>query len=169
MNQNQNVEEKNKLPKPEGVFKYLDPEQIDAWMKTRKEENYMKKGHVKRPWGEDELLIRRQVIIDYIGQGLSRRRIIEHLMDRWEITDRTAYNYYTDAIKYLAKDNEKFKEYNRDKMIERLEYILTEAIDRGCYKEAVMAAQELDKILGLQVDNKKIEITDFKTEFKFGE
>lgn len=169
MNQNQNVEEKNKLPKPEGVFKYLEPEQIDAWMKTRKEENYMKKGHVKRPWGEDELLIRRQVIIDYIGQGLSRRRIIEHLMDRWEITDRTAYNYYTDAIKYLAKDNEKFKEYNRDKMTERLEYIMTEAIERGCYKEAVMAAAELDKILGLQQENKKIEITDFKTEFKFGE
>lgn len=168
-NQNQNVEEKNKLPKPEGVFKYLDPEQIDAWMKTRKEENYMKKGHVKRPWQEDELLIRRQVIIDYIGQGLSRRRIIEHLMDRWEITDRTAYNYYTDAIKYLAKDNEKFKEYNRDKMTERLEYIMTEAIERGCYKEAVMAAAELDKILGLQQENKKIEITDFKTEFKFGE
>lgn len=168
-NQNQNVEEKNKLPKPEGVFKYLDPEQIDAWMKTRKEENYMKKGHVKRPWQEDELLIRRQVIIDYIGQGLSRRRIIEQLCDRWEITDRTAYNYYTDAIKYLAKDNDKFKEYNRDKMTERLEYIMTEAIERGCYKEAVMAAAELDKILGLQQENKKIEITDFKTEFKFGE
>lgn len=167
-NQNQNVEEKNKLPKPEGVFKYLNPDQIDAWMRTRKEEHNMK-GYCKKPFSEDELLIRRQVIIDYIGQGLSRRRIIEHLMDRWEISERTAYSYYADAIKFLSKGNEKFVEYNRDKMIERLEYILTEAIDNACYKEAVMAAQELDKIMGLQVDNKKIEITDIRTDFKFGE
>jgi hypothetical protein len=32
-----------------------------------------------------------------------------------------------------------------------------------------MAAAELDKILGLQIDNKKVEITDIRTEFKFGE
>lgn len=171
MNQNQNVEDLKKqiLNKPEGVFKYLEPAEIDAWMKARKEEHKNKKGYVNQPWQEDELLIRRQVIIDYIAQGLSRRRLIEQLCDRWEIGLKTAYTYYNDAIKFLAKDNEKFREYNRDKMQERLEYIMTEAIDRGCYKEAVMAAAELDKILGLQQENKKIEITDFKTEFKFGE
>ena len=169
--QNQSAEDlKNQiLNKPEGIFKYLEPAEIDAWMKTRKDEHSNKKGFNNRPWGEDELLIRRQVIIDYIAQGLSRRRLVEQLMDRWEISYRTAYKYYNDAIKFLAKDNEKFVQYNRDKMQERLEYIMTEAIERGCYKEAVMAAQELDKILGLQQENKKIEITDFKTEFKFGE
>ena len=152
-----------------GIFKYLKPDEIDAAMKTRIAEHRDIKGNKNREWQEDELMMRRQVIIDYIAQGLSRRRIVEHLCDRWEINIRTAYIYYTDAIRFLAKDSEKFVEFNRDKMVERLEYIMTEAIDTGNYREAVMACQELDRILGLASETKKIEIKELQTTFKFSE
>ena len=152
-----------------GIFKYLTPEEIDAAMKTRINEHRDIKGSRNREWQEDELMMRRQVILDYMGQGLSRRRIVEHLCDRWGINLRTAYVYYTDAIRFLAKDSEKFVEFNRDKMIERLEYICNEAVDSGNYREAVMACAEMNKILGLAAETKKIEIKELQTTFKFSE
>jgi len=152
-----------------GIFKYLTPEEIDKAMITRINEHRNIKGQKNKEWQEDELMMRRQVIIDYMSQGLSRRRIVEHLCDRWQINLRTADVYYVDAIRFLAKDSEKFVDFNRDKMVERLEYIMTEAIESGNYREAVMACQELDKILGLQSETKKIEIKELQTTFKFGE
>ena len=152
-----------------GIFKYLTPEEIDKAMIARINEHRNIPGHKNKEWQEDELMMRRQVILDYMGQGLSRRRIVEHLCDRWGINTRTAYVYYTDAIRFLAKDSEKFVEFNRDKMIERLEYICTEAIDTGNYREAVMACAEMNKILGLSQETKKIEIKELQTTFKFSE
>ena len=152
-----------------GIFKYLKPEEIDAAMIARINDHRNVKGEKNKEWQEDELMMRRQVIIDYMAQGLSRRRIVEHLCDRWGICMRVAYVYYSDAIRLLAKDSEEFMEFNREKMVERLEYIMTEALDTGNYREAVMACQELDKILGLQSETKKLEIKELQTTFKFGE
>lgn len=152
-----------------GVFKYLTPEEIDKAMIARINDHRNIKGERNKEWQEDELMMRRQVIIDYMAQGLSRRRIVEHLCDRWQIALRTADIYYVDAIRFLAKDSEEFVDYNREKMVERLEYIMTEALDTGNYREAVMACAELDKILGLQSETKKVEIKELQTTFKFGE
>lgn len=153
-----------------GTFKYLTPEEVDVFVRSKVSRHNEKGTHTRNSkWTDGEKLIRRQVILDYLAQGLSRRRIVEQLADRWGIKIDTAYDWVSDAYKYLGEDKEEFKAHNRDIMQERLENIMAEALEAHCYKEAVMAASELDKILGLQVDKKEIDVNTIQTKFKFSD
>lgn len=144
------------------TFKFLSPEEIDAAIK----EKIRTAGKVN-PWKESELMMRNQVIIDLIGQGLSRRRISEEIMSRWGIAYDTSYKYIKEAYKALMQGNEEFVEFNRDKQVERLENIITEALEAHEYKAAVMATAELNKLLGLTT-NQKITLENVDRVFKFG-
>lgn len=156
--------------KPQGIFRYLTPEECDNMVKAKLATNPRHvKGQVGRCWDEGELLARHQVIIDYIAQGLSRRRVVEEIMARWGIAPKTAYEYYKEAVSYMGKDNDEFVAYNRDIQRERLEGIITEALEAHQYKEATMACAELDKILGLQQTTQKVELDAVNTKFDFGE
>lgn len=150
------------------VFKFMDPQQIDNLMRNHIHGAKQGGDQTHRfQWTEPMLMLRRQVVCDLIGQGLSRRRIVEELMSRWEIQAVAAYEYIRDAYDYLLQGNEEYMEYNRDKQIERLENIITEAQSAGDYRSATMAAAELNKLLGLTTSQKlTIEGTD--RVFKFG-
>ena len=150
---------KNIIP---DTFKFLKPEEIDAIIKNR-----VKIASKAKPWTEPEIMMRNQVIIDLIGQGLSRRRIMEEIMSRWGVKTTTAKTYIKDAYDVLLRGNEEFVEYNRDKQVERLENIITEAMEHGEYKAAVMATAELNKLLGLTT-NQKITLENTDRVFKFG-
>ena len=143
------------------VFKFLDPAEIDALIKLKM--NVTK----REPWTEAETMMRNQVIIDLLSQGLSRRRIVEEIMSRWGINQATAYRWIRDAMAILVEGNEEFLEFNRDKQIERLENIITEAMEAHEYKAAVMATAELNKLLGLTI-NQKVTIENADRTFKFG-
>ena len=143
------------------VFKFMDPEEIDALIKLK-----LITGK-KEPWTEAELMMRNQVIIDLLGQGLSRRRIVEELMSRWSVKQSMAYEWIKEAMELLMEGNEEFLEFNRDKQIERLENIITEAMQAHEYKAAVMATAELNKLLGLTT-NQKVTIENADRTFKFG-
>lgn len=150
------------------VFKFMTPEQIDTLMTNHIKNSTRRGGNVKHyEWTEPLLMVRRQVVCDLIGQGLSRRRIVEELMSRWEIGATAAYEYIKDAYEYILQGNEEYMEFNRDKQTERLENIITEAQAAGDYRAATMAAAELNKLLGLTTSQKlTIEGTD--RIFKFG-
>lgn len=146
------------------TFKFLKPEEIDNIIKIK---ITALNDNVEKTWKESELMMRNQVIIDLIGQGLSRRRIQEEIMARWGIAQSTANTYIRMAYDVLLKGNEEFIEYNRDKQVERLENIITEAMEAGEYKAAVMATAELNKLLGLTT-NQKITLENADRVFKFG-
>lgn len=143
------------------TFKFLSPEEIDTIMKNRiaiaKSE----------PWTESEITMRNQVIIDLIGQGLSRRRIMEEVMSRWGVKTTAAKDYIRTAYDTLFRGNEEFVNYTRDQQIERLENIITEAMENHEYKAAVMATAELNKLLGLTI-NQKVTLENVDRVFKFG-
>lgn len=143
------------------IFKFLDPAEIDALIKLKISVNK------RDPWTEAELMMRNQVIVDLLGQGLSRRRIVEEIMSRWGIKQSMAYQWIKEAMELLMEGNEEFLEYNRDKQIERLENIITEAMEAHEYKAAVMATAELNKLLGLTT-NQKVTIENADRTFKFG-
>lgn len=142
-------------------FKFLKPDEIDLVMKNR-----IEIANKANPWTEAELTMRNQVIIDLIGQGLSRRRIIEELMSRWGICYATAGDYLKQAYDVLMKGNEEFVTYNREKQVERLENIITDAQMAGDFKAAVNAVAELNKLLGLTTTQKVT--LDVDRTFKFG-
>lgn len=152
---------KKKVVSPES-FKFMEPSEIDAIIKLR-----VSVANKANPWTEAELMMRNQVIIDLIGQGLSRRRIQEEIMSRWDISLTTANKYIREAYDVLMRGNEEFIEYNRDKQVERLENIISEAMEHGEYKAAVMATAELNKLLGLTT-NQKITLENTDRVFKFG-
>lgn len=150
-----------KAPVVPDTFQFLEPSEIDAIIKMRV------KTVKKEPWTEAELTMRNQVIIDLIGQGLSRRRIQEEIMSRWSISSTTAKVYIKEAYDTLLHNNEEFLEYQRDQQIERLENIITEAMEAHEYKAAVMATAELNKLLGLTTQQ-KVTIENVDRTFKFG-
>jgi len=150
-----------KAPVVPDTFQFLEPSEIDAIIKMRV------KTAKKEPWTEAELTMRNQVIIDLIGQGLSRRRIQEEIMSRWSISSTTAKTYIKEAYDTLLHNNEEFLEYQRDQQIERLENIITEAMEAHEYKAAVMATAELNKLLGLTTQQ-KVTIENVDRTFKFG-
>lgn len=150
-----------KAPVVPDTFQFLEPAEIDAIIKMRV------KTVKKEPWTEAELTMRNQVIIDLIGQGLSRRRIQEEIMSRWSISSTTAKTYIKEAYDTLLHNNEEFLEYQRDQQIERLENIITEAMEAHEYKAAVMATAELNKLLGLTTQQ-KVTIENVDRSFKFG-
>ena len=152
------------------VFRYLKPTDADAMIMYRikviKDSKLTGMPACKRGWREEELLVRRQVICEYMGQGLGVRRTAEHIADRWGISMWTAKEYVKDAMKYLAENEEEAREYYRDIQVSRLENILENAMEAGQYKEATLATEQLSKLHGLYTEKKDINIT---TEFVFGE
>ena len=97
------------------VFKFLTPEQVDNLMRNHIHGAKQGGDQTHRfQWTEPMLMLRRQVVCDLIGQGLSRRRIVEELMSRWEITSVPAYEYIKDAFDYRLQGNEEYMEYNKD-------------------------------------------------------
>ena len=152
---------KKKVEAPES-FKFLEPEEIDKII--REKAKIAGKCH---PWTEPELMMRNQVIIDLIGQGLSRRRIQEEIMSRWGIKITCAKTYIKEAYDALLRNNEEYISYQRDQQVERLENIITEALEAHEYKAAVMATAELNKLLGLTT-NQKITLENTDRVFKFG-
>ena len=151
---------KKKVETPES-FKFLSPEEIDEIIRNRV--SVAKKD----PWTETEIMMRNQVIIDLIAQGLSRRRIQEEIMSRWGVKTTAAKTYIKDAYDTLLRSNEEFLEYNREKQVERLENIITEAMEAGEYKAAVMATAELNKLLGLTIQQ-KVTLENVDRVFRFG-
>lgn len=152
---------KKKVEAPDS-FKFLEPEEIDKII--REKAKIAGKCH---PWTEPEIMMRNQVIIDLIGQGLSRRRIQEEIMSRWGIKITSAKTYIKDAYDALLRNNEEYISYQRDQQVERLENIITEALEAHEYKAAVMATAELNKLLGLTT-NQKITLENTDRVFKFG-
>ena len=150
-----------KVSVPE-TFKFLSPDEIDTVIKNR-----LAVAGKQNPWTEAEIIMRNQVIIDLIGQGLSRRRIQEEIMNRWGIKLSCANNYIKEAYDTLMRSNEEFLSYHRDQQVERLENIITEAMEHGEYKAAVMATAELNKLLGLTI-NQKVTLENVDRVFKFG-
>ena len=147
---------------PPETFQFMSPAEIDAIIKLR-----VSIASKTNPWTETELMMRNQVIIDLIAQGLSRRRIQEEIMSRWGVKGSAARDYIKQAYDTLMQSNEEYIEYNRDKQVERLENIIAEAMEAHEYKAAVMATAELNKLLGLTI-NTKVTVENADRVFRFG-
>lgn len=104
-------------------------------------------GH--RVWTDVMVAIRRQALVDLYAQGYTRREIILEIMDRWGCSEAQGYGWMKDALEWLQEGNEEFRDYNRDKQIEKLEKIAKDAKDAGDFRAAVQATSEVNKLLGL--------------------
>lgn len=149
----------------DGIFKYLSNEEIDEMMKNKidvlRENKYEK-------WTETELLYRRQVIYDYIRQGLSRQRIQAEIMNRWGCVLRSAQRYVKDALESLEEDNKEFVQKTRDVQRERIESLISKAMERNDFMSAVKALDLINKMDGLYNEKVAVDLKAEGIKFNFG-
>lgn len=155
-----------------GIYRLMSPEEIDTFIKA-KIKALSPKGRFKgmnpmaTHWTEAEKQVRSGVVLDYIGQGLSKRRTMEELCERWEIGMDTARKYYDLALEELNCDD--VIESIRNKYIERLERMVEYCAEKGDMQNALKAQEQLNKIGGFYTERKQVEVSGDEIKFKFGD
>jgi hypothetical protein len=148
----------------DGIFKYLSREEIDTMIKDKIDE--MRDG--KRKWSDTEVLYRRQVIYDYIRLGYSRGKIQEEIMNRWGCVKRSAQRYVKDALESLEEDNKEFVQKTRDVQRERIESLVSKAMEKNDFMAAVKALDLINKMDGLYNEKVALDIKAEGLKFNFG-
>lgn len=151
------------------VFEFLTPEEIDEIIKAKLNHHTTKGGTFgnkpgSKLWDEGTLMLRRSVILQLLGQGLSRTRLCEELCARWGCCLVTAVSYVKDAMKYLMEDADAYKESVRVDMLHRLQTLAEDALAHNDRKSALSAYDQISKINGLYTT--KVE-ADVKTDITF--
>lgn len=111
----------------------------------------------KKPWKDEELLVRHQLIINWLGQGMPTMDIARTMMNLWGITDSSAFAYLKEAMKYLSSSSDEYRDHMRDVQISKLERWAEECRLCGKYLEASKFQEQINKLLGLYQD-KKVEV-----------
>lgn len=124
----------------------------------------------KHGWSDEDLYIRHQLILNWIGQGIPNLQVARSLRNLWNVTDSTSRLYVSEAMKYLTSCSDEYRDNLRDAQIAKLEQWAEECRLTGKYMEASKFTDQLNKLYGLYVDNKKVEVsTDGPITVTFGE
>lgn len=113
----------------------------------------------KKPWKEDELLIRHQLIINWLGQGIPTMELARHMMNVWNIGDSSAFKFLQEAMKYLTESTDDYRDHMRQTQINKLERWAEECRLSGKYMEASKFTDQLNKLYGLYIDKQKLEVS----------
>lgn len=142
-------------------YRFLKPEEVDALILAKLASMPVKGGKAtnKAYWTETELKYRHQVIIEYICQGLSNRRVKEEIMRRWKVTERSAQKYVSEALESLTQDNEEFIAKAREMQLERLNALMESLLERGDSSNAIKVLDQINKINGLYSEKKELDIS----------
>lgn len=147
------------------IYKMMTSDEIDAMIR-QKVKDVGRMGGGKK-WYDYEVKYRNEVILGYLGQGLSKRRVCEECADRWQISLKTAYKWAKIALESLTEDNEEFKQKIMDIQFERLSYISEAAVQNGDYTTALKAYDQLHKLMGLYSEKKEIDVKNDVIKFDF--
>ena len=148
------------------MAKYLTAEEKNEIVGAEIERLRQKRKN-KHTWQESPLLLRRQIIIDLLGQGLSKTRIVEELMARWNIHNAVAYNYINDAYDYIAETYKEDTPKLRDIAISRLESLAEDALLNRDRASALKAYDQINKLQGLYEEKVKTD-NNLTITFDFG-
>ena len=121
----------------------------------------------KATWGEEALMLRRQAIMDLMGKGKSRTKIVNELVERWDINQSTAYNYIDDVNKFLSASYKDETEYLKDIIYHKLESLAEDALENRDRKSALKAYEQIAKMGGLFEEKHKVE-NNMVITFDFG-
>ncbi len=147
------------------------PDKIDAIIKSRLAQFPCKGGTTsskKVTWSNEEKEIMDAVIMSYITEeGLSRERTAQQLVERWDISLSTARRYVKECIDRMAQNFEEDNDKLRKIWLERVENILSSAIESHQKDSALKALDMLAKSFGLYKDNVNINGGDSPIKFDF--
>ncbi len=138
-------------------------EEVVAYLKAQRPEYTDEDGvkhRIKQKWADDDLDLRNQLIIYWITKdSLSRMEVVNMIMQVFGISRSNAFDWSKMAIASLNEGFDAYRDMARQTQIEKIEKLIKECKGMGKYKEAAMLNEQLNKIYGLYVDNKKVEVT----------
>ena len=159
---------KNRPPFSNGMCE----EEVIAYLKLQMPMKKTEDGRVTRTsfkWSEDDLNLRNQLIVYWITkEGLSRMEVVQMIMQVFGICRANAFEWSKMAIASLNDGFDEYRDMARQTQIEKIEKCIKECRAAGKLKEAAMFNEQLNKIYGLYVDNKKVEVSaDGPIKFEF--
>ena len=108
-------------------------------------------------------------ILHQLEECVSRKDLVDILMDKYEMSNRQAYMYIRDAYEYSTELSDKQILALKTLQLGRLEHIMDRALKRNDLKTAVTAADTINKLYGLYDNKVKVEITKDIIQFKFAD
>lgn len=154
------------------VFQFMSPDEQDNLIISclNRTSSRGGKSSGQSIWNESAILVRRQVILELLGQGLSHIRIKYELMSRWGICKSCAEDYIKDAIEFLKEGNRDIAEDVRDILMEKIQAIAEESIIQNDRKSALQAYDMLNKMLGHYTTKIEADVdSNNNIHFDFGE
>ena len=126
--------------------------------------------NLKKPWSEEDLYIRHQLIINWLSTGRPIMDVARDIRNLWGVVDSTARKFIDEALQYLTESTAEYRDKAREIQLARLEKYMEECRLCGKYLEAAKFAEQIAKLTGTYQDNKKLEITSNKPiSITFGE
>jgi len=109
-------------------------------------------------------------VIEWLRKGNSRKKCVDQLMDKYGYSMVQAKRYVHDAFVeiYAASDVADNKEL-KEQYIDRIEELLTEAIEKKNLIAAARLTDMLNRMNGMYVDKQEVDVTVNDMKFKFGD
>lgn len=110
-------------------------------------------------------------VLAKVRKAWTKLKIIDWLCEKYEISERQAYDYYHDALYWLqnAHSNEEDAIAIRAEQIERITSMMDDALASKDFKTATKCQEMLNKIYQLYVEKKEVDVTVKDMQFKFGD
>lgn len=122
---------------------------------------------MKNKIAQNEKKVKKDLIIEKIRQGYSRKRLIEWVMENFNHTYKYSWDLTAEAYQTLADiNNQELIEKTRAIQLERVEAILQDALEKGDRKNALKAADLINKMYSLYVEKKEIGINASDLSFR---
>ena len=113
---------------------------------------------------------RKNEIIDKLSEGMTKRKIADWLVERYEIQEESAFRLIREALKDIQESTNDFDITDlRTEYIERINSWIEKAIEKNDMKTALKCQEMLNKINQLYVEKQEIDVSLKNLEFKFGD
>lgn len=113
---------------------------------------------------------RKNEIIDKLSEGMTKRKIADWLVERYEIKEESAFRLIREALKDIQESTNDFDITDlRTEYIERINSWIEKAIEKNDMKTALKCQEMLNKINQLYVEKQEIDVSLKNLEFKFGD
>jgi polyhydroxyalkanoate synthesis regulator phasin len=111
---------------------------------------------------------RKNEIIEKLTEGLTKRKIADWLVERYDICSGEAYRLIREALKDIQESTKDFDISDlRTEYIERINSWIQDAVKNKDMKTALKCQDMLNKINQLYVEKQEVTVTNDVIKFKF--
>lgn len=111
---------------------------------------------------------RKNEIIDKLSEGMTKRKIADWLVDRYDICDESAFRLIREALRDIQESTNDFDIVDlRTEYIERINSWIEKAVEKNDMKTALKCQEMLNKINQLYVEKQEVTVTNDVIKFKF--